>query len=411
MRKRRRGHSTRGPGGPGGPASRRGRMAGVLVALLVVGGGCSINADNPAGFEYAGRGPSVVEVDSFTVTGEDTTWAAEFRWDDVELIAAGSFHGYHALSLIRFTGLPEGAAVQGARLILRRRTTTASTDSTRLLTLSVRPVSTDWDSTWWGDDASRLTVGSSLSQVGVPIVSETDTVGFTLPSSLVQGWVDDEAAARRGLALTAPDDGPFIQFFDSNDAVGGRAGFKPELRLTYVPAGGAENETLSLDASRDLTLFTTDGVPPADELWASRGASWRSVLTFDISAIPASATVNRAELTVQVDTGASVGLPMGIFSGLTDDLMPWALPTSEMLAPGTGTIAYTVSEGDSTVTMGVTRAVETHTRLGRDTLQLLVAASGEATGAGRVVLPNTSAAPVREHQLRVFYSVPPGGGR
>jgi len=393
---------------PSGTA-RRARLTAALAALLAVGGGCSINADNPAGFEYAGRGPSVVEVDTFTVTGDDTTWAAELRWDPLEVIAAGSYRDYHALSLIRFTGLPEGASVQGARLTLRRRSNTASTDSTRLLTLSIRPVSTDWDSTWWGEDAGRLTLGTAVSQTGVPVAGDEDTVGFALPTSVVQTWVDDEEAARRGIALTAPDDGPFIQLFDSNDAVGGRAGFKPELQLTYIPAGGGSNERLTLDSSRDLTLFTTEDAPLPSRLWASRGASWRSVLTFDISAIPLSATINRAELTVQLDTDASVGLPVGIFSALTDDMMPWDRLTSEMVAPGTSTIAYTVSEGDSTVTLGVTRAVERHTRLGRDVLQLLIAASGEASGAGRVVLPNTSVDPSRKHSLRVLYSVPPGG--
>ncbi|MCK4349614.1 MAG: hypothetical protein KAX13_02085, partial [Candidatus Krumholzibacteria bacterium] len=121
---------------------------------IVLAVGCS--TDNPAGYEYTGRGPSSILTDTLVVTGSDTTWAVDLSLEKSPLLFVGEFGGYRAAALLRFSGFPEGAQIQTPRLVMHGIRADASGDSTDTITLKLYRVTSTWDSTWGGDELESL---------------------------------------------------------------------------------------------------------------------------------------------------------------------------------------------------------------------------------------------------------------
>jgi hypothetical protein len=379
---------------------------GILLALLVAG--CDLASDNPAGFEYTGRGPSAVLTDTLYATGADTTWSVPVPLRGADRVLVGRFEGFTAVTLIRFEGLPEDAVVQEAALSFQRRTSFTAVDDPGALIVDIQPVTSPWDSTWTGADLGSLTLDPPVDNFSLTFAT-TDTVGFAVPTALVQSWVDDPMAARLGLALTTLPTAPWLVTLYSNESSTSSSGRRPRLRIRYAPAGGGSTRIETVFASLDLSLVTFDNTPPPDELWLARGASYRTLLNFDISGIPPEATINRAVLRLGIIPGTALGAPLGMAAALPATRDPWALPAFDMVESGTSTFSVSVIEEDSTAVIVVTNPIsELIAGVDRGRGLLLFAAS-EFTGVGLIRLRDSTAPLDQRARLEVFYSVPPGG--
>ncbi len=385
----------------------------MLLALLALTGGvgCEINVNNPAGFDLTGRGPSSVVTDTLTVTGADTSWAIALPLHASERLFVGRHGDFQGLVLLRFSRLPADAVVQDARLTFYRRTANAEEEEPLALELSLAPLTVDWDTTWTGARMGEVTTGAAVASVAVPFTATADTFGVTLPNALVQAWVDDPTGVEvgRGLALTAPSNASWLLQLDAGDEHYLYSQRRPRIRLRWTPAGGGSSRISVVYPELDLSLLSVTGTPGPGELWVTRGAAWRSLITFDLSGLPAGATINRAVLRLGVRTTDGVALPFAFSAALPLGAAPWDLSLSEMLDGDSVGSAITVAEGDSTVSLLVTRALGAYLTSDRSALGLVVLAYAEGSGIGRVTILDATAPADRRTKLDLVYSVPPGG--
>lgn len=370
--------------------------------------GCEINSGNPAGFEFTGRGPSSVIADTLAVTGADTSWSVALPLDISSRLFVGEYEGYEAVSLINFTGIPEGVEIVEARLTIYGISISTSGDSTDVITLYIHPVISEWDSSLTGEGMAGLQIGGSLSERSVIYDAATDTINFTIPVNLIQSWVDDPDSAARGLAVTALSPAPFLLHFYSSNVTGSLAQRQPRMSITHVPTGGGDSSTKTLTPDADISLITYSEFPPAGELWVGRGAPFRTLLTFDVSHIPPESMINRAVLNLHMLPDQTLGAPVSVAAALPLLDEPWLLPTGAVVEEGTVSFAHSVALSDSSASLLITSAVAAH--IGRDIpqLRLLVLASGERTGVGLVRFLDSTSGDENRPNLEITYSLPPG---
>ncbi|MFC1595358.1 DNRLRE domain-containing protein [Gemmatimonadota bacterium] len=377
----------------------------LLTFLLAIG--CSINSSNPAGFEFTGRVQSDVRTDTLTVTGADTSWSVPLQLNSSIRLFVGAFEGFESLALIRFTDLPAGAEIVSATLIVRGHSTTTSGDSTEI-TLEVSPVSSDWDTTWTGENRAELVLGSAVAQRTIIFDTIVDTIGFVLPSDLVQGWVDDSSAAALGIAVSAISPAPFLVNLYSSEISGSTAQRQPRLVITYIPAGESGNKTSTVTAEIDLSLLTYDSAIESGELWTGRGAPFRTRLTFDVSHLPAQATINRAILKMGMRSGLTLGAPLTLTAALSLYDEPWTVSDGTVIDAFSLGHAVSVGESDSTLSMVITSTVASQILREESLMHIIVVTSYENLSVGLVRFWDSSAAPERRARIELTYSLPPG---
>ncbi|MFC1545115.1 hypothetical protein ACFL44_00305 [Gemmatimonadota bacterium] len=379
-----------------------------LLLMLLLAIGCSINSDNPAGFEFTGRDQSSVLTDTLTVTGADTSWSVPLQLDSSIRLFVGEFEEYASLALIRYSDLPADAEIVDAILIVRSNSITTSGDSTEI-TLQVSPVSSTWDSTWTGEDRAGLTLGSVVAQRTLLGSEDPDTLGFRLPVDLVQGWVDDPAAAARGIAVSAESPAPFMVNLYSSEVSGSSVLNQPRLVITYVPSGASGNKTSTLTAASDLSLMTCDASIAPGELWIGRGVPFRTRLTFDVSHIPPHATINRAVLKMGVRSGLTLAPPVTVAAALPLHDEPWTVLEGVVIDEFSLGIPTSVSGSDSSMSMLITKTVASHIVRDEALMHLLLITTYESLSVGRVRFWDSTALPEQRAAIELTYSLPPGG--
>jgi hypothetical protein len=379
----------------------------VAVPLVILSAGCSLSADNPAGIDFSGRGPSSILTDTLVVTAADTSWTYDLSLDRSPVLMVGQYGGYEAATLLRFTSYIEGADVVTAKLILNGITADTDGDSTDTITLNLHRVTAEWDSSWSGEELGGLPaiLGEVLSQRQIPLNETADTLAFSIPADVVQSWVDDAGEAAKGVALVATSPAAFLMHFDSDNAISTRSGLRPHLEYEYIHPDGGDLRAESIEAARDLSLLSYSGVPASDELWIGRGVPYRSLLTFDTSALPADITVNRAQLNMGVKADEGVNEEIAIVAALSLSEDPWNddTVTSETTSPG-----VTVALSDSAVSLIVTGALRKHFEQDLQQLVLIVFSIGEGSGVGLTKLWDSTAAPPNRATLQIVYSLPSG---
>ncbi|GEM_PF-2249116 len=381
-----------------------------LVTVLLLLFGCSPNENNEAGYALTGRGPSAVDSDTLASAGSDTSWSVDLPLAASSRLFTGAFSGYEAVTLVAFTDLPAGATVTGATFILDPIGASVD-DSLALCTLQLAPVSSNWDSTWTGADLGTLNLDSAAAERTVLIEAALDTVHFSLPPALVQSWIDDPVAAGRGLAIAALSPAPFLLAYYSVDASGTAASRRPRISLTYIPAGGTSVMTRTHYTTADLVLLRfTPGPGPAGSLRVGRGAPFRTLLTFDIGAVPSGVTVNRAELNLWFDSERVLDSPITIAAALPLDFNPWSIHSGMVLLEGSLSYAASISTADTTATLNVTPTLEVAVLAGEPVLQMVLLASNESSGVGYLQL-RTGVPAAQRARLRIVYSIPPGESR
>lgn len=388
--------------------AERNAVGGALLFTFLLMIGCSINSSNPAGFEFTGRDQSSVRTDTLTVTGADTSWSVPLRLDSSIRLFVGAYEGFESLALMRFTDLPAGAEIVDAILIVRGHSITASGDSTEI-TFEVSPISSEWDTTWTGEDRPGLVLGSAISQRTVLFDAVLDTIGFALPTDLVQGWVDDSVVAARGIAVSAVSPASFLVNLYSSEVSGSTAQRQPRLVITYIPAGESGNKTSTVTAEFDLSLLTYDSAIAAGELWTGRGAPFRTRLTFDVSNISPQATINRAVLKIGIRSELTLGAPLTVVAALSLYDEPWTVSDDTVIDEFSLGFAASVGESDSTLSMVITQTVASHIIRDEHLMHILIVTSHENIGVGLIRFWDSSAAPEQRATIVLTYSLPPGG--
>ena len=281
------------------------------------------------------------------------------------------------------------------------------------ITLNLYRVVAEWDSSWSGDVLGGLPaiLGEVLSTRQVPLSDISDTLAFSIPSDVVQSWVDDAGETVKGVALVATSPAAFLMHFDSDNAISTRAGLKPHLEYEYIHPDGGDLRAESKEAAMDLSLLSFSGVPASDELWVGRGVPFRSLLTFDTSAIDSLAelagiTVNRAQLNLGVKADEGINEQISIIAALPFSEDPWNLPVDETVASGTNSLGVTVALSDSAASLVVTNALRKYFEQDLQQLGLMVFTIGEGSGVGLTKLWDSTATLPNRATIQIIYSMP-----
>ncbi len=216
---------------------------------------------------------------------------------DSPLLHLGQVDNKRASFLIRFENLPDSATVESAEIQLITFQTLGDTVGEIEATVHLPLVSWDESEVTFENFAGQFDPAPLTRFTLTP--ADTDTVHIALNKELVQSWIDS-TRENFGLYVQTASGGFMKQLFSGNSTTS-----PPVLRLSYIPAGLDSAVTASFSSTADAFLFETITPLEAGPLYVSDGDDYRTLLKFDVSAIPEFATINRAVLTLTVDTTRS----------------------------------------------------------------------------------------------------------
>jgi hypothetical protein len=289
-------------GGARAPAGRRrGLAAAAWLILAMLLGACSEDDESPVGAdELPQLSDSIQEVVLFPVQATSFETPSSDRVFGDTLVAAHDLPdaaGYESRVLMRFA-----LAIADTS----RGPVTVDSAQVRLLVTSVAPDSLRFvlnrvTESWSEEEVSweERSFGVPWSTPGVsfdptPVFEGTlvaDSSFFSLPDSLVQRWLD-EPESNAGLVLRVESAGGEGRFRAAS-TTGLTSENGPRMRL-FVTAGDSSSVATVL-ATNDayVTEFRGTAVPGIS---VGVDPFVRSLLKFDLSAIPPNASINLAEL-------------------------------------------------------------------------------------------------------------------
>jgi len=274
-----------------------GRIRLVLSVVLV---GVSLRCSDKSSSVGIGLLPpeDLVTIDSLVLHEATGSSFKQFISPNGISLLIGSNRGYEARTLVRFLLLPDtlaDARLLSANLLLKPLSVFG--DSTALLSFTVHKILRSWSeltATWDSVDASfyESTPRGSFSQV----VSGSDSVEVPIDTSLVREWLTGAASGTDQfgiLLLPAPGMG-VIRGFDSFQSAD-----SPTLDVDFEKSGTVDS--LLLNIGYDMFVANV-GLPPNPELmYVQSGVSYRSMLRFDLLAIPSNVIIHNATVELTID--------------------------------------------------------------------------------------------------------------
>jgi hypothetical protein len=267
--------------------------------LMTAFAGCSEKEMNPVGFNLVDHeGHWQVHQAVIREILADSCIAISTGAGKGFYLLVGSWKEQEARSLLLFEDLPDSLelSLTGAKLILNAYSE-SNEDS---ILISAHALQTGWNDstvTWeypWGEtggdfETEPIAQGSYAIIKGSQMQLDFTTTGL----ELVEGWL--EGQLNNGLLLKAVDPaGDSLKYFYSTNTP-----FDPELELTFATSDTSDT-TISVDSHRDA-FIAQPGEPVAEDLLCvSDGVVHRSWIYFDTSAIPDSAFINHAILSLSI---------------------------------------------------------------------------------------------------------------
>lgn len=230
-------------------------------------------------------------------------------------LIVGRNGNYDSKALLLFSGLStshDSATVNSAVIRLKYRNyyfPNSSSDSLGQVSFDVFKIN---DSLMFEnitlDSVDNTTFGtvSQGNYTGSP-TADTQDVEITLNSSMVKDWL--EAAAdpnytnkNYGIVLSPSAASNVLKAFYS--VSNGNESLKPEIEIIVTKLG--ETDTLLYDAASSLSLVNTTISQTSELFYLQSGVAYVQVLKFDLSKIPANATINDVQLYLTLDEAHSV---------------------------------------------------------------------------------------------------------
>ncbi len=214
---------------------------------------------------------------------------------DSPLLILGQADNKNASVLMKFGKFPDSAVVESAELMLK--TFQSLGDTTGTMQASVYRVTQSWDE----KELTFESFGDQFDPTPITTVtltpSDSDTVVVQLDPDLVTGWIDS-TIDNYGIYIRVEEGRFFKQVFSGNSLQN-----PPRLQLKYHKIN-QQDTTLTADAQVEADVFIFKQLFPLEEgpLYVSDGDDYRTLLKFDLSALPKQATINRAVLKLTVDS-------------------------------------------------------------------------------------------------------------
>jgi hypothetical protein len=161
---------------------------------------------------------------------------------------------------------------------------------------------------------------------------------------------------------------------------------------------------VTINPSSDTFISYAPVVPRSDRLFLTNGISLRSFLYFDVSQIPAEATINRALLILHCDTTLSVPTPSESFGvtafSTTGDVSQ--IPS----IPYDSTYFVSDTTQKDSLKLNITSFLQDWTSGNKTNFGLLLAGYKANIDPYQIGFFSTNSDPILRPRLEVFYSLP-----
>jgi len=211
------------------------------------------------------------------------------------LMLLGEADNRRASILIKFTNFPDSGEVVSAKLTMINFKSIG--DSTGQFEASAHAVLEDWkESLVTFENFNRQFDPEELARATVT-PADSDTVVFEFDPALIAGW-RDSSITNNGIYIQ-PHNATFLSHLISRNSLDRI----PVLRIGFKPIAGQDSVATWISLpTQDAFIFERLAPINGGWLYAADGEDYRSILKFDLSAIPKSATISRATLTLTVDS-------------------------------------------------------------------------------------------------------------
>jgi hypothetical protein len=270
-----------------------------VTLLAVILTSCSEKPNNPVGFRLVDE-DGHWQVDRATIQEvlADSCFHVTLGSGIGPYLLVGSWEGQEARSLISFEDLPDtlSLSLTGAKLTLTAYTETQE-DSMLISGHAIQNAWNDSTVTWehpWNEaggdfDAEVIAQGSYAIIEGTLLELDFSEQGV----DLVRGWLGGQA--NNGIILRALDpEVENLKYFYSRWTA-----YDPVLTLTFA-TGDTSDTSISVESNKNALIAQPVVFPGEDLLCVSDGFIYRTWLQFDLPAIPESAFVNLATLSLTV---------------------------------------------------------------------------------------------------------------
>lgn len=264
-------------------------ISGVLIAAGFLGGCVD---DTPLQLDNM-----LVDLEEITISPPvlEVTAAKEANTGSGASLYVGQADGKLVSSLIKFTTFPDSVlSLESAELVMISVRTLG--DTVGEFRASVHRVTAAWEEL--EVTMSSFAGAFDASEMGGATIAaaDTDTVRIALDPAMVLPWLrnpDDN----HGIYIRT-DAAPILKQFNSLNA----ASDPPRLEIAYRDSSDSDSlRTAESFATADAFIFETLQAPEEGPVYVSNGLEARTLLKFDLSAIPDDVTINHAELKLTLD--------------------------------------------------------------------------------------------------------------
>lgn len=283
------------------------------IFLAALAAGCSESITNPL---TPGSGlvrNDVIIRDTTVVATGDSVFLLRVSPDSILLAPTqrnllGKFDNYTALAAIRFYPTARDTiSVLSAKLTLRMISRYGP--SSGLFALNVHKILTDWDQrrlTWETANGSGFyesaVVRGRYSSTNNP---DTQLVTIDLDTAMVREWYRSGQTSY-GIMLVPGAASTVMRGFHAFDYDSTKFWPKLEVIATDANRTGRFLDTTSLQIGADSYVANADPFPLHPErIYTQAGVFYRSILKFDVSALPRGAVITAAELLLEKDASLS----------------------------------------------------------------------------------------------------------
>jgi len=373
----------------------------VIAALLF---SCN-NSGNLIGIDhYQNRFNTTPHHCMLPAAGSDTSYQAVVATGSGPYLFVGESDEITCMSLILFDIDPDSNVLDSATVTLQLIDVIGTSSSQ--FALNIHILQTPWEEsdTEWGAFSSAY-LGEPDSTVILTISELPDdttdvSFRFHLPLPWIKHWQDTlDAIPNYGMAFTT--DASFIAVFGSAESS------DQPLLSVY---SHAEGDTSVIDRHtypmHDVFIPGTFQESTSDFLYVSNGLGFRSLLYFDISSIPETATINQAQIHLKQDStltfphwNAGSNLSLTCVS-VTET--PWPFPEIPYDSLYTG---YGLAYGDSAV-INITTLVQLWSSGEKQNHGVMIKGTSEAYDISGAAFYTTASDSLNRPFLELYYSVP-----
>jgi hypothetical protein len=290
----------------------------LLVSLSLLTMNC---ADDPTSlglkFLPSNETTGVVIFDSYLDSMAMTSKNFKYRVNSYfsQNLIVGQNANYNSKALIKFSGIPgdkDSAVVNSAYLVLKYKNyffPNTLADSLGQISFNIYKVNQNINYqriTLDSVTASTFGTVSQGSYTGTP-TSDTQEVDISLNTTLVKDWFEYAADPENypvknyGIVLAPNASSNVLKAFYSAQT---GAAVKPAIVVIYTKYG--DTDTLYHDISETMFLADVNLTPLPERFYLHAGISYDQIMRFDMSNIPAGATINDAQIILTLDSANSI---------------------------------------------------------------------------------------------------------